>query len=86
MKKYVLRNIKTKKYFKGYQAKSETYFNCSIFRHGNKPTWTNQIAQALQCEITIAEHTRRRLFCQSQFVELIPVEKTLTEKAWENGI
>lgn len=74
--KYALQNIKTKKYFKGYPGKGQGK------KLANKPIWTNQISEALQLiDLSLATHTRRRLFCQSQLVELIQVPK---EKQYES--
>lgn len=68
--KYALQNIKTRKYFKGYPGKGQGK------KLGNKPIWTNQISEALQlADLSIIIHTRRRLFCQSQLVELVQIPK-----------
>lgn len=65
--KYVLKNTNTKKYFKGYPGKG----NGKVL--ANKPTWCVHASRAFQfADIDLATHTRRRLFCQSQFVEVIP--------------
>lgn len=66
--KYILKNLKTGLYFKGYFGKGKG--------PGNKPVWTEKTTKALQLDLDIAKHIRRRLFCQSQFVELIPVMKS----------
>lgn len=60
--KYILKNTKTKLYFKGYAGEGKIL--------ANKPIWTKEVGKALQLVSDIAEHTRCRLFCQSQYVEL----------------
>ena len=63
--RYVLKNTKTSMYFAGY----EPVWPC------NKPTWTEHIAEAIPYDLELAVRMRRRLFCQSQFVEMVlPVD------------
>lgn len=62
--RYVLKNVKTEMYFAGYEP---------VWPR-NKPTWMDDIGYAIQYDSELAVRMRRRLLCQSQFVELVPVD------------
>ena len=65
---YVLKNKKTKMYFKGYLGKGAGK------KFGNKPTWIGEVQEAAQYDLELALRTEKRLDCQSQFVDLISVK------------
>jgi len=57
MKKYIIKNTKTKKYLEGYV--------------NNTPVWTDIRSSAYQCPQVLLKRLIQRLTCQSQRVEAI---------------